>query len=95
MSQPTSLSLILLTYYLATKAAEFQTILEVEEQKIDKGLNTLKVLQSRPPFTYRMVYQNEKIKTPFLGACELFICPCNLSQPFPYHAVYCHQEIRL
>ena len=42
-----------------------------------------------------MVYQNEKIRTPILGAYELFICPNNLSHPFPYHAVYCHQEIRL
>ena len=31
-----------------------------------------------------MVYQNEKIRPPFLGAYELFICPCNLSHPFPY-----------
>ena len=37
-----------------------------------------------------MVYQNEKIRPPFLGAYELFICPSNLSHPFPYHAVYCH-----
>ena len=42
-----------------------------------------------------MVYQNMKIRPPFLGAYELFICPSNLSHPFPYHAVYCHQEIRL
>ena len=76
-------------------AAAFHTILEAEEQKIDKGLNTLKVLQSRPSFTYHMVYQYEEIRPPFLGAYELFICPCNLSHPFPYHAVYCHQEIRL
>ena len=36
-----------------------------------------------------------KIRPPFIGAYELFICPCKLSHPFPYHAVYCHQEIRL
>ena len=44
--------------------------------------NTLKVLQSIPPFTYHMVYQNEKIRPPFLGDYALFICPCNLSHPF-------------
>ena len=42
-----------------------------------------------------MAYQNEKIRSPFFGAYELFICPSNLSHPFYYHAVYCHQEIRL
>ena len=42
-----------------------------------------------------MVYQNEKIRPHFLGAYELFICPRNLTHPFPYHAVYCYQEIRL
>ena len=35
-----------------------------------------------------MVYQNEKIRPHFHGAYELSICPCNLSHPFPYHAVY-------
>ena len=79
---------MLLTYYLATKAAAFHTIIEAEGQIIDKNLNTSKVLQSRPPFTYYMVYQNEKIRPPFLGAYELFICPKNLTHPFPYHAVY-------
>ena len=57
--------------------------LEAEEQKIYKGLNTLKVLKSRPPFTYHMVYQNEKIRPPFLGAYELFICPCTSPTPSP------------
>ena len=42
------------------------------------------------PFTYHVVYQNEKIRHPFLGAYELFICPCTSPTP-----VYCHQEIRL
>ena len=41
------------------------------------------------------MYQNEKIRPPILGAYELFICPSNLSTPFPFHAVYCHQEIRI
>ena len=40
-----------------------------------------------------MVYQNEKIRLPFIGPYELFICPSYLSHPF--HAVYCHQEIRI
>ena len=42
-----------------------------------------------------MVYKNEKIRPYFLDAYELFICPSNISHPFPYHAVYYHQEIRL
>ena len=42
-----------------------------------------------------MVYQNEKIRPPFLGAYELFICSRNLTHPFPYPAIYCYQEIRL
>ena len=86
---------MLLAFYIATKVAAFHRILQAEEQKIEKGLNTLKVQQSRPPFTYHMVYQNEKIRLPFLGAYELFICLCNLSHPFPYHAVNCHQKVRL
>ena len=66
MSQLTFLSYILQTYYLATTTAAFHTILEAEEQQIDKGLNTLEILQSIPPFTYHMVYQNEKIRPPFM-----------------------------
>ena len=42
-----------------------------------------------------MVCQNEKIRPHFLGAYELSICLRNISHPFPYHAVYYHQEIRL
>ena len=65
-------------------------IIEAEEQKIDKGLNTSKVLQSRPPFSYYMVYQNEKIRPLSLVLISyLFV---QVTSPT---AVYCHQEIRL
>ena len=58
-------------------------ILEAEEKKNDKGLNTLKVLQSRPPFTYHMVYKNE-IKDPLsLVLMSYLFVPVTSPTPSP------------